>query len=314
VEGHRRGTSDLERCSSSSTRIGHSGLVASVQRESDQPEPEGDPAGNASRLSETRSKVSRRYEGSFAQALFARLGALDFMNQAILFGSGVLLSLLPFLVLLSAFANERVDDDLALHLGLDHRAATIVSHLFTQHGAKWNQATAISLVVMLAGTITVVSALQEIYEKAFDQPRRGMRNLPRFLVWIVVMAAIVALPGVLAKPTHALPDGFGLLDVLTLAIFVPFVWWTMHFLLAGRVGWRRLFPSAVATGLFGAVFGVFSTLYFSSTIISDDRIYGPIGAVFDIVTWLVGIGAVIILGAVAGVVWQDRREAATPRA
>jgi membrane protein len=264
-------------------------------------------------LSAAPSKVTRRYEESFAQRLFARLGALDFMNQAILFGAGVLLSLLPFLVLLSAFANERVDDDLALHLGLDHQAATIVSRLFTQRGAKWNQATVISLVFMLAGTITVVSALQEIYEKAFDQPRLGMRNLPRFIVWIVVMAAVVALPGVLAKPTHALPDGFGVLDVLTLAIFVPFVWWTMHFLLAGRVGWRRLLPSAIATGIFGTVFGVFSTLYFSSTIISDDRIYGPIGAVFDIVTWLVGIGAVIILGAVAGVVWQDRREQSTSR-
>jgi len=90
------------------------------------------------------------------------------------------------------------------------------------------------------------------------------------------------------------------------------VWWTMHFLLAGRVGWRRLFPSAIATGVFGAAFSAFSALYFSSTIISDDRIYGPIGAVFDIVTWLVGIGAVIILGAVAGVTWQDRTPA-TPR-
>ena len=266
---------------------------------------------NSSRLTGARTKVVRRYQGSFAQLLFTRLNALDFMNQAILFGAGVLLSLLPFLVLLSAFANERVDDDLALHLGLDHRAATIVSHLFTQHGAKWNSATALSLLVMVAGTITVVSALQAIYEKAFDQQHRGMRDLPRFVVWTIVMCAVVALPGLLAEPLGALPEGFGLLDFLTLAIFVPFVWWTMHFLLAGRVEWRRLFPSAVATGLFGAAFGVFSTLYFSSTIISDDRIYGPIGAVFDIVTWLVGIGAVIILGAVAGVAWQERRDATT---
>ena len=266
---------------------------------------------NSSRLTGARTKVVRRYQGSFAQLLFTRLSALDFMNQAILFGAGVLLSLLPFLVLLSAFANERVDDDLALHLGLDHRAATIVSHLFTQHGAKWNSATALSLLVMVAGTITVVSALQAIYEKAFDQQHRGMRDLPRFVVWTIVMCAVVALPGLLAEPLGALPEGFGLLDFLTLAIFVPFVWWTMHFLLAGRVEWRRLFPSAVATGLFGAAFGMFSTLYFSSTIISDDRIYGPIGAVFDIVTWLVGIGAVIILGAVAGVAWQERRDATT---
>jgi membrane protein len=274
---------------------------------------DGDEALTPSRFSQARSKVTRRYEGSFAQRLFTRLTALDFMNQAILFGAGVLLSLLPFLVLLSAFADERVDDDLALHLGLDHRAAKIVSHLFTQHGAKWNQATAISLVFMVAGTITVVSALQEIYQKAFDQPGRGMRDLPRFLVWIVVMCAAVALVGELGKPVRLLPAGFVLVEIVIGAVFIPFVWWTMHFLLDGRVEWRRLFPSAVATGLFAAVFGVFSTLYFSSTIISDDRIYGPIGAVFDIVTWLVGIGAVIILGAVAGVVWQERSQLTSSR-
>jgi membrane protein len=228
------------------------------------------------------------------------------MNQAILFGAGVLLSLLPFLILISAFASERVDDDMALHLGLDHRAATIVSHLFNHGTAKFDSATVLSLVFMIAGTITVVSALQEVYEKAFDQPRRGMRDLPRFLVWIVVMCGTILLVSVIAHPLRDLPGGFVLVVLTTLAVFTPFLWWTMHFLLAGRVPWRELWPSAVATGLFGAGLSVFSTLYFSSTIISDDHIYGPIGAVFDLVTWLVAVGAVIILGAVTGVVWQER--------
>ena len=290
-------------------------MVTSVPEQPDQPagfRADGDPIASTSRLRRVRSKVTRRYEGSFAHRLFTRLGALDFMNQAILFGAGVLLSLLPFLVLLSAFADERIDDDVALHLGLDHRAATIVSHLFTQHGARWDSATALSLIVMVAGTLTVVGALQEIYEKAFDQPRRGLRDFPRYLVWIVVMCAVVAVPGTLADLLRSFSAGFVVVEAVTFGVFTPFVWWTMHFLLAGRVGWRRLFPSAIATGVFGAVFSVFSALYFSSTIISDDRIYGPIGAVFDIVTWLVGIGAVIILGAVAGVVWQDRTPT-TPR-
>jgi len=37
---------------------------------------------------------------------------------------------------------------------------------------------------------------------------------------------------------------------------------------------------------------------------------GAIGAVFGIMTWFVAIGAVIILGAVVGVVWEDRRSLA----
>jgi uncharacterized BrkB/YihY/UPF0761 family membrane protein len=59
--------------------------------------------------------------------------------------------------------------------------------------------------------------------------------------------------------------------------------------------------------VFSAGLGVFSTLYFSSTIISDSKTYGSIGAVLSLVTWFVAIGSVIILGAVAGTVWRDRK-------
>ena len=46
---------------------------------------------------------------------------------------------------------------------------------------------------------------------------------------------------------------------------------------------------------------------FSDTIVSDSKTYGTIGAIFGIMTWFIAIGAVIILGAVAGAVWEDRK-------
>ena len=36
------------------------------------------------------------------------------------------------------------------------------------------------------------------------------------------------------------------------------------------------------------------------------RRYRPIGVVFALMSWLITIGVVIILGAVAGIVWQER--------
>jgi membrane protein len=87
------------------------------------------------------------------------------------------------------------------------------------------------------------------------------------------------------------------------------LWWTIHFLRRGRIGWRRRLPSAVATGLGFVGLGVLSKFYFSSSIISDDQTYGAIGAVLSIMTWLIAIGVVIMLGAVAGAVWGDRRNA-----
>jgi hypothetical protein len=70
-----------------------------------------------------------RFDGSLAQSFLQRLKALDFADQAVLFGAGLLVSLLPFVILLSAFASQRVDDDISLRLGLDRRASGIMDHL-----------------------------------------------------------------------------------------------------------------------------------------------------------------------------------------
>jgi membrane protein len=77
-------------------------------------------------------------------------------------------------------------------------------------------------------------------------------------------------------------------------------WWTMHFLLAGRVSWRLLLGPAVLTPLLWIGLELFFWVYFSASIISDSRLYGTIGVVFSLMIWFIAIGAVIVLGAVAG--------------
>jgi membrane protein len=250
---------------------------------------------------------------AFARAFARRLGAIDFVNEATLFGAGLLVSVVPLLILLSAFASERVDDDIALHLGLDHRAAIIVTHLFSNASPTVSIATATSLLFVAAGTIAVVSSLVQIYEKVFDQPHRGRQDFLRVVVWTLLTCAVVASVSVIDKTLVRVPDGIALVEVVMLIGITLFVWWTMHFLLAGRVSWRRLWPSALATGICAAALSVISKLYFSSSIISDDKNYGPIGAVFSIMTWFIAIGAVLLIGAVAGPAWRDAREHETSR-
>ena len=248
-----------------------------------------------------------RYRGSLAQDFAVRLKAIDFSDQIMLFGAGLLVTLLPFLILLAAFASNRVDDDISLRLGLDRRASGIMTHLFTSAPATLNVATATSLIFVTAGTLAVAGSLQQIYEKVFHQDHRGLRGLYRLLIWIMALGLVVVFESVVGRPVRHLSDGAVWAVLVTFAILTPFFWWTMHFLLAGRVPWRRLLPSAILTGVFFAGLGIFSKFYFSSTIISDSRTYGTIGAVFSIMTWFVAIGAVIILGAVAGATWEDRK-------
>jgi membrane protein len=249
-----------------------------------------------------------RFEGSLAQSFLMRLKALDFADQAMLFGAGLLVSLLPAVILLSAFASQRVDDDISLRLGLDNRAAGIMDHLFTSAPATLNAATATSLVFLVAGMVAVASSLQQIYEKIFRQDRHGgWRDLWRLLTWIAVLGVAVVAESLAERPVSRVPAGGWLAPLVTVAIMTPFFWWTMHFLLAGRVPWRKLLPSAIITGVFYGGLGIFSKFYFSGTIISDSKTYGTIGAIFGIMTWFIAIGAVIILGAVTGAVWEDRR-------
>jgi membrane protein len=248
-----------------------------------------------------------RFEGSLAQSFLQRLKALDFADQAMLFGAGLLVSLLPFVILLSAFASQRIDDDISLRLGLDRRAAGIMDHLFTSAPATLNIATATSLVFLVFGMVAVASSLQQIYEKVFGQDHhRGWRELGRLLAWIVGLGGVVVAESLAERPVSAVAGGGWLAPLVTIGIMTPFFWWTMHFLLAGRVRWRTLLPSAIVTGVLYGGLGLFSKFYFSGTIVSDSKTYGTIGAIFGIMTWFIAIGAVIILGAVAGAVWEDR--------
>ena len=128
-----------------------------------------------------------------------QLKAIDFTDQVMLFGAGLLVSLLPFLILLSAFASHRVGDDIALRLGLNQRASGIVADLLTSAPASLNFATATSLLFVAAGSLAVAGSLQQIYEKVFRQEHRGLREAYRLLIWIAVLCLVVAFESLISK-------------------------------------------------------------------------------------------------------------------
>src|SRR4051794_40481495 len=80
--------------------------------------------------------VRERYYASWAGELGRELKALDFVNWITIFGATLLWSALPLIILLSSFANERIDDDLSRHIGLDSRGARIVETLFRDTPAR----------------------------------------------------------------------------------------------------------------------------------------------------------------------------------
>jgi membrane protein len=55
---------------------------------------------------------------------------------------------------------------------------------------------------------------------------------------------------------------------------------------------------------------VFSVLFFSQSIISDEKSYSPAGVVMILLSCMIAFGVVVHLGAVAGRQWIERHAAA----
>ena len=253
------------------------------------------------------TEVARqKYAGSAAERLWGRLASVDFINRGVLFAATLLLFFFPFLIVVNALAGRSATTGLVRHLGLSKQAAADVGHLFTSSAATSSAVTGTAWVFFILGGIAAAAAVQELYERAFDLDRRGTKNMVRGLVWLAVLVGCAWLGG-LAGPGLRSAGGPVLLAVTGLAVFTGFWWFTMWFLLAGRIAWRLLFPPAVATAVFWLGMEAVFSVVFSGMVISNNQKYGPIGVVFALMSFLIAIGVVIILGAVAGIVWEERR-------
>ena len=248
-----------------------------------------------------------RFEGSAAQECARRLRGLHFVNVITLFGAMFLLSALPFIILMGSFANRRIDHDLTHHLGLNAHAARIVEQLFQASSAHSTSAIVLALALTGAGIVGVAGCVQGIYEQVFGLAHRSAGVIPRLVLWIAGLFGWFLVDNVISTATHHLPAHLVLDAVAVLLATVAFFWWSMHLLLAGNMPWRALLWPAVFTAALWIGLQVFAAFYFSSTITSDSRLYGNVGVIFSLITWFIAIGAVIVLGALTGDIWQHRR-------
>ena len=132
-----------------------------------------------------------------------------------------------------------------------------------------------------------------------------MKDIGRRAVWLATLIG-VSVAAAWAGPRLRSSAGPFVLGVVAFGGLTIYWWFTMWFLLAGRVQWRKLVPSAIATGLFWIGMEAVFSIIFSNTVISDHKKYGEIGVIFALMSWLIAIGVVIILGAVVGVIWREQ--------
>jgi membrane protein len=244
-------------------------------------------------------------------ALWRRLAAIDFINRGILLAAVQLLCLLPFLIITRTLTDQNTVADFIERFGLNHDAADAVRKALVPPAS--NSLTGLAYVLFVLSGFAVAGAVQELYEKTFDLPGRGLKDTPRRLIWLLALTAATAFSGSVGSWLHD-TGGPVLFGAVVLIGATCFWWFSMWLLLGGRLSWRELFPSAVATGICWLGMTITFRLTMSDTVITDYRKYGGVGVIIAFMSYLIAIGVVIVLGAVVGMVWQERREQPPPSA
>jgi membrane protein len=257
----------------------------------------------ARRAQQAAQRGRQKCTDSWAESLWRRLDAADFLNRAMLLAAMLLLCVVPFFLIVTALAGRSATSELSHRFGHSQLAAADVGILITSSSATSSAVTGLSWVFFVLGGVAGATAIQQLYQRVFDQPARGPRDVVRVLVWTALVVGVMFLSAtagpVLRRNVPALFWLVGFVGV------TGFFWFSMWFLVAGRLPWRRLLPCAVATGsCWTGMVAVFSSTL-SGMIVSYDRKYGPIGVVFALMSLFIAIGVVLIRGAALGLVWMD---------
>lgn len=256
-------------------------------------------------LRRAQAVVQSRIEFWQQSDLARRLHTADIIDRGMLFAAVLLLCFIPFLLVLQSLAGRTRASGFIMRFGLTGEAAHAVRQALTSPSTTSAAIDGLSWVFFIVGGIAAAAAIQELYERVFEVQGRGFRDMPQRIIWLAVAVGAVSLSA-WAQPWLHSVGGPVLVALVALIGGTAFWWFSMWLLLACKLRWRELFPSALATGVCWLGMQIAFRLTLSSTIVSDYKKYGSIGVVFAIMSLLIAIGVVIMLGALLGVVWRER--------
>ncbi|MFG3257385.1 YhjD/YihY/BrkB family envelope integrity protein [Streptomyces sp. NPDC048172] len=219
------------------------------------------------------------------------------------------LAALPMLFAIAAYCPDAVRDQLRSSLrgllGGDGTALGQVDSVYA--GGAWESETwgAVSVVVALVSATALSRALQRLCERSWHLPHLGLRAMTwRWVVWLLVWSVALVFQGVLR-------GGFGAGGAVGMplqgAAAVGLWWWTQHLLLAGRVGWLSLLPGALLTGAGATGFAAASGLWMPRSLRQSVEQFGPLGAVFTVLSWLILFCATVVVCVAVGQVLAQER-------
>jgi membrane protein len=220
----------------------------------------------------------------------------NLLDRSLALGAQAFCALIPLLIIIESAqpGDESVADDLISRFHLTGAAADTVRGAFTPPSGG-TTTTLLSVLLLLVSTLSFTRRLQRLYEESWGLPSRGLRGTGYGLAWIVALVVY----GTLFPLLDGLFDGLlavvmSLAGGFTIALVTPFL------LLGRRLPWQQLTGQAGLTAVGMVALGAWSAIYMPRAIASSAASYGTIGVAFAMITWLWGLGIVLVGGAVYG--------------
>jgi membrane protein len=250
---------------------------------------------------------------ALGRACLERLIEIEFVDRSIALASLTFTSLIPLGVVIGALSP--IDSDgfaaaLNRRFELTGSTAQLVTSVFAPPGDVRSTVSVIGLLLLIGSALSFVRGLQRVYERSWRLRSRGVRATPSGLLWL---AAVVAAVLVLVPLRQAVDDAAGPVVGLVVVLATGALVWllTPFVLLARRVPGRALVPTALITAVGMSALGTASIVYMPRAIADSADRYGMIGIAIALVSWLVGVGFVLVISAAVGAVLGERRAGPT---
>jgi membrane protein len=260
-----------------------------------------------SRIRGRTTQVVHRVQSGTAAKLWGRLNAADFMNSAFNFSVMVVVCLFPVLVVITDLTGRDIRHTIVIRMGLNAQAARDVDGLIGSGRGALAALSVIGAAFLVLCALGIGSTLQSWYQRVYDvtPPEGWKKSVLNRSIWFVGFVLYIGLQVQIGQ--HTGPAGGRVLNfAAAFAVALLFWWWTLHVLLLGQMGWRELFPAGLVTAICLTGLGVFSALLFSNSIISSEKSYGPIGVMTVLLSYCIGFGVCLHIGAVVGRMWNER--------
>ena len=260
-----------------------------------------------------RSAALDRVKTSAPGTYWNRLNAVDFMTSATQFSALAILCLIPVLLIGATETGHDIRQTLASRMGLNPQSTKDLDKLISSGHHAVVGLNIIGIAFLVFGGIGIASTLEGWYERVYGLPRphRPMvQYLIRF-VWVIAFIVYYASQEFVVRQIGGVDDQ---VPVFIVAFFVALVFYscTIFVLLQGRLRLRTVIPGGVATAFCVTGLSVFSYLFFSPYLISNCNDYGGIGVVMVVLSYFIGLGVCIHLGAMFGALWNERHTRPLP--